>query len=502
MNINAFAKVLVGPFLYENDCLIPSIVIIDESRFQKIIRFPSLTVSEEEFVRAISTDRTPFEELDRLFTPVATAWQRDRSLDLPPDSLPQDTRDQAQAILSALPVDATMVLTVPGRLLLPGLIDIHTHFRTPGQEWKEDFTTGSRAALKGGITTIFDMPNNLQPIITQERLDEKKALARKAMQVNYGFYYGITDENVATAHQITGNCGYKVFLGSSTGNLLISNWKRTLPICYTLDKPVIIHAEDEAQIQANTKRLGTISVRDHPFIRNPRVAEAAVLNIKTTLTSLAAPARSPVIIAHISTQRELDIIRRLQEQHFPVLSEVTLHHLFLNLRDFEQAPSLLKANPPIRSAEESLSMQQALQQNAITFVSSDHAPHTLEEKQSQSPPSGVPGMEYSLLLLFDAFANGKLSLQTMLNTCAGNACKHFMLNEMGRIATGYLADCTLLNPLENTTIDNHDVQSKAGFSPFHGRTVHGQVEGTIVNGQIGFWQGEFFPTQPRDLFPK
>jgi dihydroorotase len=293
-----------------------------------------------------------------------------------------------------------------------------------------------------------------------------------------------------------------VFLGSSTGSLLITDWQATLPRCYALSKPVIIHAEDEAQIRANIQQIGIVSPLDHPQIRNSKVAEDAVLNIEQSLQELSTPPCNPIIVAHISTYRELEIIQRLQQQQLPVLSEVTLHHLYLNLDDFEKQPNLLKANPPLRSKEETAALQQALRQEAITFVSSDHAPHTLEEKYSDTPPSGVPGMEYNALLLFDAFVKGDLSLHTIITACATNPSRYFELSDTGKIETNRFADCTLLDPIAKTTIDNADVQSKAGFTPFHGRTVHGTIEGTMVNGDIGFWRGEFFPTRPRDLFPQ
>jgi len=498
---NYLFKILVGPFLYKQEQLIPSIVIIRENRFQEVICFDSLAVSAKEFIQAVTRDPALVVEQKNLFMPIATALQRDFKLDFPAELFPHSLQSRLNAMLSEIPKEQTLILALSGLLMLPGLIDIHTHFRTPGQEWKEDFSTGSRAALKGGITTIFDMPNNLQPIISQASLDQKKVLAAKSMCVNYGFYYGITDENVDTAQNITGNCGYKVFLGSSTGNLLITDWNRTLPVCYTLEKPLIIHAEDESQIQLNQQRAGKITPLDHPQIRNPQVAEAALLNIEKSLTDLPSEPRSAIIIAHISTRKEIEIIQRLQDNHFPVLSEVTLHHLLLNLQDFEKSSHLLKTNPPIRSKAESLALQHALQNGQITFTSSDHAPHTLKEKNSPQPPSGVPGMEYSLLLLFDLSVKAKISLETIINTCVLNPCSYFKLNESGKIKKDFFADCTFVNPIKQTKVDNKDIQSKAAFSPFHGWSLHGSIETTLVNGQIGFWEGNFLATQPRDLFP-
>jgi dihydroorotase len=263
----------------------------------------------------------------------------------------------------------------------------------------------------------------------------------------------------------------------------------------------MIHAEDESHIQKNIRQIENLTPLDHPRIRPPYVAEAALLNIRQTFTNLPSTPGAPIIIAHISTQRELDIIRELQDQHWPVFSEVTLHHLFLSLQDFEKQPALLKTNPPLRRQEETIALQQALQHDCITFVSSDHAPHTLQEKARPAPPSGVPGMEYSLLLLFDWFLKGQIVLQTIINSCTLHPCKYFNLLETGQFQEGFFADCTVLNPTEHTIIDNADVQSKAGYTPFHGRSVRGRIEATIVNGQLGFWKGAFFPVQPRDLFP-
>jgi dihydroorotase (multifunctional complex type) len=500
VNSAAVCTILVGPFIYQQEQFIPSIVIIRDGRFQAVIPVPSGAFSEPEFRRALTVKPLIIETQKQFFSPLVAALQQNWALALPTDHVPRDIQDTINANLASLPREQTEIVDASECLLLPGLIDIHTHFRTPGQEWKEDFMSGSRAALKGGITTIFDMPNNAVPVITQELLNAKKALARQMMQVNYGFYYGITDENVTSAHTITGHCGYKVFLGSSTGNLLITDWQRTLPPCFALGKPVIIHAEDETLIQANIQRLEQITVRDHPYIRTPQVAEAAIQNIEKSLRSLNLPPRTPIIVAHISTTQELALIRRLQYDGFPVLAEVTLHHLFLTLDDFEQAPHLLKTNPPIRNRADALAMQQAVQQNLIAFLSSDHAPHTRQEKESPMPPSGVPGMEYSLMLLFDAFCQDKLAFSTILNSCILNACTTFNLSMSGRIEPGYFADCTLLDPLQRTAIRNEDVQSKAGYSPFHGRNVQGRVTATFVNGQIGYRNGMFFPTHPRDLF--
>lgn len=494
-------KIFVGPLLYRDGFLIPSLVLINGDQFQEVFEFPALGLSEEDFRRAVTQEQSALLQHQNIFSALATALKQQFHLNLSPDVLPQQTQEEINSILSNMTQEQTVIYDVSGLLMLPGLIDIHTHFRTPGQEWKEDFTTGSRAALKGGITTIFDMPNNLKSIITQDLLDEKKALARKTMQVNYGFYFGVTDENIDTADRIRGHCGYKVFLGSSTGSLLISDWERTLPRCFALEKPVILHAEDEEQIKQNMQRIGAPSVLDHPQIRNPQVAEAAVRLVQQSVLNHPTPPRAPIIIAHISTQAELDIILNLQNQQLPVLAEVTLHHLLLDLQDFRQHPNLLKANPPLRSREETLAMQQALREDRLTFVSSDHAPHSQEEKESTSPPSGVPGMEYNLVLLFDLFCKGKLSLHTIIASCIEHACRDFKLEETGTIAKGYVADCTLLDPFQDTDVRNEDVQSKAGYTPFHGRTVQGKVTGTLVNGQMGYWKGKFFPTRPRDLFP-
>ncbi len=493
------SKIFVGPMLYREGRLIPSLVFINGNRFQDVVEFPDCALSEDDFRHNITQEQTW--QHQTLFSPLFEALQQDFHLSLSPDLLPLQSQEKINSILSNLPQAQTTIYDVFGLLMLPGLIDIHTHFRTPGQEWKEDFTTGSRAALKGGISTIFDMPNNLQSITTQELLDEKKALVRKAMQVNYGFYLGITDENIDTAPHIHGHCGYKVFLGSSTGSLLISDWTRTLTRCFDLEKPVIIHAEDEELIQQNMQRIGTPTVLDHPQIRNPQVAEASVRRVQQSLLHHPTPPRSSIIIAHISTQAELDIILDLQHRQFPVLAEVTTHHLLLDLQDFQQHPYHLKANPPLRSREETLAMQAALSNGQFTFVSSDHAPHSPEEKAKASPPSGMPGMEYTLVLLFDLFCKEKLSLQTMMASCAEHACRTFKLEDTGTIAKGYAADCVLLDPFKSTDIRHEDVQSKAAYTPFHGRAVRGKVTGTLVNGQIGYWKGEFFPTQPRDLFP-
>lgn len=498
---DALSKLLVGPFLVQEQRLVPALVLIHNARFHDILTFPALALSEAQFRRAMTAEPQNLRPPQRLFADIMAGLEHDFRVACSFDVAPQADQEHFNAALVAVPREACRILDMTGHLLLPGLFDIHTHFRTPGQEWKEDFSSGSRAALRGGVTTVFDMPNNRQSITTQALLDAKKTLARNAMQVNYGFYFGITDENAATAGQIRGHCGYKAFLGSSTGSLLISDWRTTLPLCCRLPNPVIIHAEDEAHIRANMRQRGTLTPKDHPLIRPPGVAEAAVLHIEQALQHLPEPPRSPIIVAHISTINELKIIQRLQQQDLPVLAEVTPHHLYLNLDDFEQQPNLLKANPPLRSRSETLELQQALRQNAIAFISSDHAPHTLDEKYSDSPPSGVPGMEYTLLLLFDAFASGTLPLHTIVTACAANPSRYFGLPETGAIAPGRRADCVLVDPAAATVINNADVQTKAGFTPFHGRAVQGRVAATLVNGGIGYWHGDFFPTRPRDLFP-
>ncbi len=371
-----------------------------------------------------------------------------------------------------------------GLTLFPGLIDPHVHFRTPGQEYKEDWRTAALATVKGGYTTVFDMPNNIPPCISDTRLKDKKALIDKQLSeagipLRYELYIGADKNHFEEIPKVAGDIvGIKVFMGSSTGELLMddeNSLRAMFQIAAMLDLVVGLHAEDECMIQENNKKYaGRSDHLVHASIRSPEVAASAV----KLVIDLVRQYGTKAYILHVSSSNELDLIRAAKEEGLPVFAETSPHHMFMNVHDLEKMGGLAQMNPALRAPEHQEAIFAAIKDGTIDTLGSDHAPHTIEEKNKPYPesPSGVPGIETNLPLLLNAYNQGKLSLDEILDLTHANPRKIFEIREND--------DVVLVDLNKKKTVKNEDQATKCGWSPFDGWELTGWPVCTILKGKI------------------
>jgi dihydroorotase len=358
------------------------------------------------------------------------------------------------------------------RLVFPGLIDPHVHLREPGGEHKEDFTTGTRAALAGGFTTVLAMPNTRPPITSHETLAQALALAASKAVCDFGLFVGATADNAEEAAGLENAVGLKLYMGSSTGSLLVPDLAGQLAHFERYPGVIALHAEDEEAV-SHFAAQGR---------RRPPVC--AVLATARAL-ALAEHLRRHVHICHVSTAQEIALIRDAKTRGVPITCEVTPHHLFLTAADEHRLGPLGRMNPPLRSPEDSASLWANL--DVVDCLATDHAPHTLAEKRGPPPPAGVPGLETALPLLLTAVSS---SLCEVARLMAAGPARTFNLARKGHVAPGYDADLTLVDPGVEWTIGEHPLLTKCGWSPFKGRQVRGCVERVVLRGQEVFAHGE------------
>lgn len=369
-----------------------------------------------------------------------------------------------------------------GLTLMPGLIDGHVHFREPGGEKKEDWLTGSRAAVKGGITTVLDMPNNNPPVIDEKSLGLKRERAKKSV-VNYGFHFGATAENLSLMKTLKGIAGVKIYFGSSTGDLLVDNPDDVERIFKEVNKLFLIHAEDEQFIQGKTHDFKDLNdPLIHTDIRAPQAAIKAVGGI----LKLIEETKAHVHLCHVSTKGELDLIADAKTKGLAVTCEVSPHHLFLNSDEYHQQGNWVKMNPPLRSEEDRLSLWKGIKNGTVDTIATDHAPHTKEEKHRAywEVPAGVPGVETMLPLLLNEVNKGVIDLQRVTELVCENPAKIFKIKNKGRIEEGHDADLTLIDMQFEKEIMNEDLETKCGWTPFVGKNLIGWPVTTIVGGNI------------------
>jgi dihydroorotase len=385
----------------------------------------------------------------------------------------------------AIHARADEVVDAGGLHLLPGVIDDQVHFREPGLTHKEDLQTGSRACAKGGVTTFLEMPNTLPPTTTQDRLEEKLALARQKCRVNFGFYIGATVDNVDELRRAKRTPGIKIFIGSSTGDLLVDDQDALERIFGETALPICAHCEDESTIRRNALALGPPrGVEDHSRIRT---AEAACLATQRAI-DLARRHRHRFHVLHVSTAAETELLRDHQGL---VTAEVCPHHLFFNLDDYARLGTRVQMNPSIKSKEDNAGLWQALFDGRIQLIATDHAPHTLEEKQRPYPqsPSGLPAVENSLALMLDQVNRGRCTLQQVAMWMCDAPARVWDIVGKGRIAQGYDADLVLVDMNLSRTIRDEEQETKCRWSPWHGVTLTGWPVRTWVLGREVYRHG-------------
>lgn len=389
----------------------------------------------------------------------------------------------------AVHAKADEVVDAAGLHLLPGVVDSHVHFREPGLTHKEDLHTASRACAKGGVTTFLEMPNTKPPATTQERLHEKLALAAEKSLVNYGFYIGATPSNVEELRTASRTPGIKIFIGSSTGDLLVDDQEALERIFAETTLPICAHCEDETIVRQNTARLTaggrSLELADHSRIRdNP----AAIVSTRRAM-DLAFRHNHRFHVLHVSTADECELFT---DHRNLITAEVCPHHLFFNSDDYARLGSLVQMNPSIKTAADSRRLWQALLEGRIQAIVTDHAPHTLEEKQQPYPksPSGLPAVENSLALLLNQVSLGLCTLDQVVHWMCDAPARVWDILNKGRITPGYDADLVLVDLNKSMAIQNENQETKCRWSPWHGTTLTGWPVRTWVMGQEVFRDGQ------------
>ena len=383
--------------------------------------------------------------------------------------------------------DAGRTIDCTGLDILPGVIDTQVHFREPGLEHKEDLASGSEAAVRGGVVAVFEMPNTKPNTDSAEAIADKLARAKGRMWCDHAFYVGATNHNardLTELERLPGTAGVKIFMGASTGDLLVSEDARLAEVLAHGQRRVAIHAEDEDRMNARTGERITGDAASHPVWRDD---ESALLATQRILR-LARVARRRIHVLHVTTPAELELLGRNKDI---ATCEVTPQHLTLAGEEaYPRLGTLAQMNPPIRSGAHRDGLWHWLARGVPDVIGSDHAPHTLEEKAKPYPasPSGMPGVQTLLPLLLDHAANGRLSLQRVIELTSAGAQRIFGLVGKGRIACGYDADFTIVDLKKRWTIEDAWLASRAGWSPFTGMTLTGKPVGTIVRGHVAMWE--------------
>jgi len=390
------------------------------------------------------------------------------------------------------------VIDAAGQVLMPGMIDDQVHFREPGVTYKADMATESHAAIAGGITSYMEMPNTNPQTVTLERLEEKYGLAQGRAWGNHAFYLGATNDNIDEIRRLAPaqTCGIKVFMGASTGNMLVDKLE-TLEQIFS-DAPTLIatHCEDTPSIQANEQRYrkqygDEIPMRFHPLIRS----EEACWKSSSMAVDLARRHGTRLHVLHLTTARELALFDAGPISSKRITAEACVHHLYFSEADYEQRGSFIKCNPAIKRAEDRDALRAALAEDRLDVIATDHAPHTLEEKQESSyfkAPAGLPLVQHALAMALELVHDGVLSLPHLVHKVSHGPAELFNVRERGYLREGYWADLTLVDMQTPQRIERADVLYKCGWSPLEGDTLRSRVTATIVNGELKYRDGEFF----------
>ena len=384
------------------------------------------------------------------------------------------------------------VVDANGRHLLPGMIDDQVHFREPGLTHKGDFYSESRAAVAGGVTSYMEMPNSKPPTTNVEQLEWKYARAAETSAANYGFYFGATNDNIENIRALDPSmtCGLKVFMGASTGNMLVDN-ESTLAAIFR-DCPVLIatHCESTPMIMANIKQAAAkygknIPVTEHANIRS---AEACYASSELAV-ALANKYQAQLHVLHISTARELDLFEPGPIDGKMITAEACVHFLHFDDSQYGQLGNLIKCNPAIKSAKDQAALINAIKDGRLDIIATDHAPHTSEEKASHdylTAPSGLPLVQDVLVAALELVHDGKLDLHTVVRGITHNPARRFSVVERGFIREGYHADLVLVDMDGTTDVTRDRVLSRCGWSPFEGRRFSSSIDAVWVNGALAY----------------
>ena len=392
-----------------------------------------------------------------------------------------------------VPINPTdTIIDARGCFILPGIIDDHVHFREPGLTGKADMDTESRAAAAGGVTTFFDMPNTQPQTTTLETLEEKFRLARQKSHVNYSFFYGATNDNVDSFAQLDIHRipGIKLFMGSSTGNMLVDRRESLERIFRSTPLPLMAHCEDTDIINRNMEAAKAKYGDDPRVIHHPEIRSTEACYESTRLAvELARKYHTRFHLAHVSTAKELEFF---DANPSPITAEATVSHLYFSDRDYDRLGTRIKCNPAIKSERDREALQQALCDGRITVIGTDHAPHLLSQKEGgcAKAASGMPMIQFSLVTMLEMVDQGILTIERLVELMCHNPARLFEVRQRGFIRPGYRADLVIVRPNTGWTVTPSVIQSKCGWSPMEGHTYLWRVERTLCNGHTVYVDGK------------
>jgi dihydroorotase len=385
-----------------------------------------------------------------------------------------------------------------GKYVLPGCIDDQVHFREPGLTHKGTIFTESRAAVAGGITSFMEMPNTVPNALTQELLEDKYQIAAQTSLANYSFFMGASNDNLEevlkTNHQNI--CGIKIFMGSSTGNMLVDKEAVLESLFSRVSMLIATHCEDELTVRTNMARFKEqygedIPIEAHPLIRS----EEACFLSSSLAVSLAKKHQSRLHILHISTERETHLFDNslpLEKKH--ITAEACIHHLWFSDQDYAEKGNFIKWNPAVKTAADREGIWKAVLDNRIDVIATDHAPHTLEEKSNSymGAPSGGPLVQHALIAMLEKVQEGRISMERVVEKMAHAPATLFRIQERGYIREGYHADIVIVDPNRQTSVHKENCLSKCAWSPFEGHTFSHAIDSTFINGRLAYSKGEIF----------
>ncbi|MGN0915059.1 MAG: dihydroorotase [Succinivibrio sp.] len=396
------------------------------------------------------------------------------------------------------------VIDLQGSIIFPGLIDEHVHFREPGMEHKANIRSESRAAVTGGVTSYLDMPNNSPSVTTISQINHKKDIAAKDSVANYGFYLGATDDNLEEIKNapVKEIAGIKVFMGSSTGSLLVDKKDKLKQIFESAKTIICLHCEDTKTILDNEKRVKEQYGDNPPFAIHPiiRNRDACIESSKLAI-ELALETGARIHIMHISTKEEVEMLKNYVYGNVAVRQisgEACIPHLFFSECDYDRKGAFLKCNPAVKTEMDRLAISDAVENGILTTVATDHAPHETEAKTGPyfKCASGLPSVQFSLLALLELWERGEITLETIAKVTSTNVADRFHIKGRGRIEEGCFADLAVVNPSCLNTVTKNDIVSICGWSPFEGETFTCKVTHTFVNGKMIVKDGKIIDESP------
>ncbi|MGY6744789.1 MAG: dihydroorotase [Cecembia sp.] len=397
--------------------------------------------------------------------------------------------------------EADIHINAEGKYIFPGLIDDQVHFREPGLTHKAEIYTEAKAAVAGGVTSYMEMPNTVPQAVTIELLEEKYKIAAEKSLANYSFFFGATNDNIEEILKLDPEnvCGVKVFQGSSTGNMLVDNQESLERIFAECKLLIATHSENDNIIKANLEKYKEeygedIPVKFHPKIRS----EEACYDASKKVVDMARKYGSKLHVLHISTGKEVDLFDPflpLEEKR--ITAEACIHHLWFSEEDYEEKGNFIKWNPAVKTKADRDRILEGVRKGNIDVIATDHAPHTIEEKNKPytSAPSGGPLVQHSLVALLDMYHDGKLRLDEIVQKAAHNVAILFEIDKRGFIRPGYHADLVIVDLNSPWKVEKENILSKCGWSPFEGHTFKSKVTHTIVSGHLAYENGTFHEGQ-------